>query len=188
MVCLIGLMGAACTTAHRAEVAGQTQQPTPYIERESFFDSFGYGGEAVDETTQKIWFTGNSVTSVRRATEVLRYHAGKIGEERGASHFSMGEIEVSVTCDQYSAWVHLVGNATFGDEASLQGKAYAVDEVLRGYEGRLTALNDTSPQYREKIYLAHKLSCRTKRLEDPSMMQTRNEIAAEEATRERDSE
>ncbi len=180
-VALIGLGLAACSTSQRAEMASRNMTPTGYVERVWALGTNGYGDEEVNANTQEVWFVGNSVTSVQRATALVRYHAAQIGKARGDTHFSMPTYDVTITCDRQGSRVRVSGNATYGNEETLAGKASVVDEVLNGLRARLQALGDTSAQQREKIYLANLQSCYSKRIVSPAAMRTRAEKEAAKA-------
>jgi hypothetical protein len=180
-VALVGVSLVACSTAERARITAKNLKPTGYVERVWALGTPGYGDEEVSANTQEIWFVGNSVTSPQRAMAMARYHAAKIGEQRGSSHFSFTSINVRITCDRQGSTVRATGNATYGDAESLPGKSLLVEEVIRGFGRNLRALDDVSFERRQKVFIANQQSCSTQRFIRPEEVRTQAEIEAQEA-------
>jgi hypothetical protein len=180
-VALIGGALAACSTTERAEITAKNLKPTGYVERVAILGTSGYGDEPVSANTQEIWFVGNTVTSAQRAVEMVRYHAAKIGEQRGASHFSLSPTNVRITCDRQGSRVRVTTNATYGDEATLGEKSVAVEEAVKEFGKRLRALDDVSFEGRQKVFIANQQSCRSQRLVNPNSVRTQAEIEAQQA-------
>lgn len=176
-VCIFSLVTGACSLRSVAEEISKFP-PTVYDGPGNiFFTVFGYGDEKIDANRQKIWFIGNMLTSVERVSDLAKFHAGMVGRQRGATHFSLTSYDIDIACsDNYVRATTIV---TYGSEASLSGQVYDVEVLIQELEANARSSN-VSYQARQKIFIAHKYSCSSQRLISPENVRTNVELRAAE--------
>lgn len=183
-VCISSLVTGACSVRSIAEEVSK-YEPTVYSEGNAFFSAPGYGDDEIDANRQEIWFIGNMLTSVERVSNLAKFHAGMVGRQRGATHFSLTSYVLRISCSDNTVRATTV--ATYGSEDSLSGLVYDVDGVIQELEETARRSN-VSYQQRQKIFIAHRYSCSSQRLVSPDDVRTNVELRAAERAKSNTSE